>query len=192
MEEFFDDVIIMKVGPHSGMNLQEIIDSKVQEEKKNGVHYWGYSGVFCKPIPTQKFCQESKRNNHNPKIILIETKSSYNSEIGFIDEYSEDNVTYKKFKAPAQLQGAEFSFVAKNIRKVKSFRLDDFKVVGGKNNGRLVSEHLVFRVNKCFGKYNGKGNIQEKEVYVADLVEPYAILLKRKIGLFYNRFYIRR
>lgn len=180
MEESFDDVIIMKVGPHSGMNLQEIIDSKVQEEKKNGVHYWGYSGVFCKPLPTQKFCQESKRNNHNPKIILIETKSSYSSEIGFINNYSEDNITYKSFKAPVQLQGAEYSFVAKNLRKFKNFSLDDFTVVGGKNNGKRVSEHLVFRVNKCFGLYNGKSNTHEIEVYVADLVEPYAIWLKEK------------
>lgn len=178
MEDTFDDVILMKVGPHSGMTLQEIIDSKKQEEKYNGVHYWGYSGVFCKPIPTQKFCQEARNNNHYPKIILIETKSSYESKIGFISEYSEDGITYKNFKAPVQLQGAEFSFVAKNIRKVSNFRLDDFVVVGGKNNGKLISEHLVFRVNKCFGKYNQKSNSKKIDVYVADLVEPYAIWLK--------------
>ena len=43
-----------------------------------------------------------------------------------------------------------------------------------------MSEHLVFRVNKCFGKYNEKSNSKEIEVYVADLVEPYAIWLKEK------------
>lgn len=180
MRESFEDVIIMKVGPHSGMNLQEIIDSKNLEEKSNGVHYWGYSGVFCKPAPTQKFCRESRENKHKPKLILIETKSSYDSEIGFIKEYSEDNIKYKKFKAPVQLQGAEYSFVAKDIRKVKNFRLDDFIVVGGKNDGKPISEHLVFRVNKCFGKYNGRSNSKEIEVYVADLVEPYAVWLKEK------------
>ncbi len=170
----------MKIGPHSGMSLQEIIASKIEEEKSNGVHYWGYSGVFCKPIPTQKFCQESKKNERKPKIVLLETKSSYDSKIGLIDEYSENNMTYKKFKAPVQLQGAEFSFVAKNIRQIKNFRLDDFTVVGGKNDGKKISEHLIFRVNKCFGKYTGKSESKELEAYVADLVEPYAIWLKEK------------
>lgn len=180
MNECFDDIIVMKVGPHSNMSLQAIIDSKKQEELLNGVHYWGYSGVFCRPKATQDFCRESIKNNHHPKIVLIETKSSYDSDIGFIDSYSEDNINFKKFKAPVQLQGAEFSFVAKNIRMITDFRLDDFIVVGGKNDQKPLSKHLVFRVNKCFGKYNEKSDDKEINVYVADLVEPYAVWLKEK------------
>ena len=176
--EKLEDIIVMKVGPHSNMSLDEIIDSKNNEEILNNVHYWGYSGVFCRPKQVQEFCKKSVLNNHTPKLILIETKSSYNSDIGFINEYSVDNINYIKFKNPVQLQGAQFSFVTKNLRKYDKFKLDDFVVVGGKNNGKPLSKHLVYRVNKCFGKYNSNSNSTELSVLVADLVEPYAVWLK--------------
>ena len=55
-------IIVMKVGPHSGMSLSDIIKSKKEEEKTHGVHYWGYSGVFCQPKPSQEFCQWVKKS----------------------------------------------------------------------------------------------------------------------------------
>lgn len=171
-----ENIIVMKVGPHSNMSLDEIIKSKQDEEIGNGVHYWGYSGVFCRPKQVQEFC----KNSVSPKLVLIETKSSYNSDIGFISEYSDDNINYKKFKSPVQLQGAQFSFVAKNIRKYDQFRLDDFVVVSGKNDGKALREHLKFKVNKCFAKYKGTSCDKEINVLVADLVEPYAVWLKEQ------------
>ena len=176
--ETLDDIIVMKVGPHSDMSLDEIIESKNKEEILNNVHYWGYSGVFCRPKQVQEFCQNSVLNNHAPKLVLIETKSSYSSDIGFINEYSADNINFEKFKNPVQLQGAQFSFVTKNLRKYDKFKLDDFVVVGGKNNDKPLSKHLVFRVNKCFGKYVGNSNSNELNVLIADLVEPYAVWLR--------------
>lgn len=176
--ELFEDVIVMKVGPHSDMSLDEIIQSKNKEEIGNGVHYWGYSGVFCRPKQVQEFCKNSVMNKRTPKLILIETKSAYNSDIGYINEFSVDNLNFEKFKSPVQLQGAQFSFVAKNIRRYDKFNLDDFIVVGGKNDGKYLSEHLVFRVNKCFGKYVRSSRGKELSVLVADLVEPYAVWLK--------------
>lgn len=176
--EKLEDIIVMKVGPHSNMSLDEIIESKNKEEIGNGVHYWGYSGVFCRPKQVQDFCKKSVLNNHSPKLVLIETKSTYSSNIGFINEYSIDNINYKKFKSPVQLQGAQFSFVAKNIRKYNQFKLDDFTVVGGKNDGKVLSSHLKFKVNKCFAKYVGNCKDKEINVLVADLVEPYAVWLK--------------
>ena len=176
--EILDDIIVMKVGPHSNMSLDEIIDSKNKEEVLNGVHYWGYSGVFCRPKATQEFCKKSVLNNHKPKLVLIETKSSYNSDIGFINEYSIDNKEFTKFKYPVQLQGAQFSFVCKNLRKYKGFKLDDFVVVGGINDGKVLSEHLVYRVNKSFGKFEKSSDCKGIDVLIADLVEPYAVWLK--------------
>lgn len=93
--ENFEEIIVMKVGPHSYMSLDEIIESKNKEEILNNVHYWGYSGVFCRPKRVQEFCKNSVLNNHIPKLILIETRSSYNSDIGFIHEYSIVN-NYKR------------------------------------------------------------------------------------------------
>lgn len=177
-------IILMKVGPHSNMSLNEIIQTKQEEEKLHGVHYWGYSGVFCQPTPTQIFCNQIKKEfNELPTLILMETKSSYISDIGMINQYSEDNQNYQDFKAPVQLQGAQFSFVAKNLRVLDDFCLDDYRVVGGKNDGKSLSEHLKFRVNKCFGRINGhtdSKSIERKKIRVlaADMVEPYAVWLK--------------
>lgn len=183
MENKPKSIIVMKVGPHSDMSLSEIIESKNEEEKIHGIHFWGYSGVFCQPKPTQKFCDWAKETyDEEPKLILIETKSSYSSPIGFITQYSQDSINYLKFTAPVQLQGAQFSFVAKELSIIEDFCLDDYIVVGGKNDGKELSQHLRFRVNKSFAKINHttiNTHAENKiKVLEAKLVYPYAIWLK--------------
>ncbi|MEG0799528.1 MAG: hypothetical protein RSG51_03850 [Bacilli bacterium] len=179
MQIYPKNIIVMKVGPHSGMNLEQIIQSKIDEEQVHGVHYWGYSGVFCQPKKVQDFCKKSELKDNGVKLILIETKSSYDSNIGFITDYSNDGANYIKFDKPVQLQGAQFSFVAKNIKESTDFVLDNYSVVGGKNDGKPLSEHLKFRVNKSFATIN-QNKIQSNAIRVleADLVYPYAIWLK--------------
>lgn len=176
--------IVMKVGPHSDMTLEDIVKSKQEEELEHGVHYWGYSGVFCQPKPTQAFCKWAKDEyGETPSIILIETKSPYKSTIGYIKQYSTDNKVYVPFQAPVQLQGAKFSFVAKNLRPLESFAPTAYHVYGGKNNGKILTEHLRFRVNKSFAILNldahaDKEDLIQTNVLIATLVEPYAIWLK--------------
>lgn len=179
------NILIMKVGPHSNMSLNEIIKSKQNEEVLHGVHYWGYSGVFCQPKPTQKFCNDCLRNTGNaPSLILMETKSPYHSSIGEIKNYSANGVDYCEFKWPVQLQGAQFSLVARNLRIFKGFNIHAYKVVGGKNDGKPLSGHLKFRVNKsfaCLGSEEDtepKGTDEGADVLIADLVDPFAIWLK--------------
>lgn len=170
------NIIVMKVGPHGTMDLKEIIDSKREEEKLNGAHFWGYSGVFCTPKATQEFC---KNAGGEVALVLIETKSPYASSIGKITQFSEDGKTFKNFNAPVQLSGAQYSFVAKNLREYDGFSLDDYLVVGGKNDGKQLSQHLKFRVNKCFGTCDKNIKNNEKtRVLIADLIYPYCIWLK--------------
>lgn len=174
----------MKVGPHSNMSLKEIIKSKQEEELLHQVHYWGYSGVFCQPKPTKEFCKKCVRDKGEaPLLVLLETKSPYKSSIGTIKNYSSNGFDYCEFKSPVQLQGAEFSFVAKNLRVVENFPLNMYSVVGGKNNGKQLLEHLRFRVNKSFATLNKDNpksikSMQAATVLVADLVDPFAIWLK--------------
>lgn len=175
--------IVMKVGPHSNMSLEEIIKSKQVEESIHGVHYWGYSGSFCQPKPTQAFCRWAMdKFGEEPSLILLETKSSYNSSIGFITQYSVDNTTFVPFQAPVQLQGARFSFVAKELRVIDTFCPERYRVYGGKNEGKTLLEHLRFRINKSFATLAeaeiAKTNYNTVPVLVATLVEPYAIWLK--------------
>lgn len=173
----------MKIGPHSGMTLEDIVESKKAEEKVHGVHYWGYSGVFCQPRKTQEFCRWARKTyREEPSIIFIETKSAYHSSIGCIRQFSADNETYTPFRAPVQLQGAQFAFVAENLRVLESFHLTDYRVYGGKNDGKLLTEHLRFRVNKSFavrnsGEQTDANCLINKTVLFATLVEPYAVWL---------------
>ena len=177
-------IIIMKVGPHSGMSLADIIKSKKQEEEIHGCHYWGYSGVFCQPKATQQFCEWSKSvYDEYPTIVLVETKSSYKSNIGLIRQFSENGVDFQQFSSPVQLQGAQFSFVSNNIREISDFRLSDYIVVGGKNDGLLLTKHLRHRVNKSFAKLR-KDPISQDEivepinVLAASMIPPFSVWLK--------------
>ena len=183
MPKYPKNIIIMKVGPHSSMSLDEIIISKREEELIHGVHYWGYSGVFCQPKPTQVFCKDCLADTGvAPVLVLLETKSPYESSIGMIKHYSTDGINYQKFDKPVQLQGAQFSFVAKNLRLVRNFPLDLYEVVGGKNHGKGLLEHLRFRVNKSLATLTKKPELKKSNqtatVLVADLAEPFAIWLK--------------
>lgn len=177
-------IVVMKVGPHSNMSLSDIIASKQKEEKIHGFHYWGYSGVFCQPNPTQQFCRWAELTyKEAPEIVLIETKSAYNSNIGLINQYSINGSEYQSFKAPVQLQGAQFSFVAKNLYEIKDFKLSDYIVVGGKNDGLPLNEHLRFRVNKSFARLRTDTDTknectEELRALAATLVLPFAIWLK--------------
>ena len=182
------NILVMKVGPHSNMSLSEIIKSKRDEELLHGVHYWGYSGVFCQPKPTKEFCYRCIQETGTPPLlVLIETKSPYHSTIGEIRYYSPDNIEYHEFMIPVQLQGAQFSFIARNLRVYKGFNINAYNVVGGKNDGKPLSEHLRFRINKSFATLNKsnvtcRGNItQHTSVLVADLVDPFAIWLQGEV-----------
>lgn len=174
----------MKVGPHNGMSLEEIVLSKLEEEQIHGKHFWGYSGVFCTPRATQEFCNKCYAEEKTaPHLILIETKSPYKSNIGKIDYYSVDSEKYLKFDAPVQLQGAQFSFVAKKISLIDKFPISLYKVVGGKNDGILLLNHLRFRVNKSFATLNKVTMTETTYVraLIAELVPPYSIWLKSKL-----------
>ena len=174
----------MKVGPHSGMTLADIVESKKNEEIFHHCHYWGYSGVFCRPSATQQFCERAKEAyGEEPQLILIKTKSAYNSEIGFITRYSLDGLKYNYFDNPVQLQGAQYAFVARGLHELEGFRLSDYKVYGGKNNGISLQDHLRFRVNKSFAtlcdEWKSQINYSDELIVLsATLVPPYAVWLK--------------
>lgn len=183
---FPQNIIVMKVGPHSGMSLEEIIQSKQEEELIHGVHFWGYSGTMCQPRPAQRFCYECLQSSHEaPSIILIETKSAYQTDqIGLIRTYSEDGKSFLPFPGPVQLQGAKFAFVSKSLHVIDDFRLNDYIVVGGKNDGKPLPVHLRGRVGKAFAHLHSKPSAvqpsQPIRVLAAELCSPYAVWLKEE------------
>lgn len=76
-----------------------------------------------------------------------------------------------------QLQGATYSFVCRNIRKIDDFCIDNYLTIGGKNNLKPLKEHLKFRVNKSFAKLYKTDSTNYNVALIVDLVSPYAIWL---------------
>jgi len=62
----------------------------------HGVHYWGYSGVFCQPKPTKEFCKKCVQDTGiAPSLVLVETKSPYQSStVGMIKKYSSNGIDF--------------------------------------------------------------------------------------------------
>lgn len=176
--------IIMKVGPHSGMSLEEILRSKQQEEQRGGCHYWGYSGTMCHPRRVIEFVSAViSETNRPPDLLLVATPSDYSSCLGPVGEYSTDGKVFHRFSTQVQLQGAQYAFVASNIRHIdQDIDLDDFEVVGGKNDGVRLSQHLRHRVNKaCVRRCdNPRPSKKVRLAYLSSLVEPYAVWLREK------------
>ena len=103
--------IVMKVGPHSGMSLEQIFASKLDEETRLGKHYWGYSGTLCHPDRVLAFVDYVKSFHEVPHLLLVETTSGYNSPIGKISRFSTDRSSYGR------------PFLEKSSLKVLNLRL---------------------------------------------------------------------
>lgn len=173
--------IVMKVGPHSGMSLEQIVASKTEEESRLGVHYWGYSGTLCQPPRVIDFMAYAVALGQLVDLLLLETKSDYGSSIGHVSEFSRDGKTYEPFAGPVQLQGAQFAFVARDLTLVdQDLFLDDLVVVGGANDGRPLSQHLRSRVNKAFVRRanHAVDGTRARLALKARLVEPYVVWLR--------------
>lgn len=174
--------IVMKIGPHSGMSLNEIVESKYKEEAQYGVHYWGYSGTLCHPRRVLDFVSYVLSFKQGPpSLLLIETESNYTTSIGHINCFSKDSKNYEKFDGPIQLQGAQYAFVAQNLHRIdRDFQLDRYSVISGKNDGKPLSLHLRQRVNKAFVKRTPRAKTSHIShlAYMAQLSAPYVFWLK--------------
>lgn len=174
--------VVMKVGPHSGMGLGDIAASKVDEERRLGVQYWGYSGTLCTPNRVHQFVSYvSSIQARPPSLLLIATTSPYASPVGHSMRYSADGVNFREFPGRVQLQGAQFAFVAQDLQPIGSdFMLDEYDVVGGKNDGKPLSIHLRQRVGKAFVRRASRIDKASpaRLAFVAQLVAPYAIWLE--------------
>jgi hypothetical protein len=173
--------IVMKVGPHSGMSLDQIVDSKRAEEADLGVHYWGYSGTSCHPRRVLEFVRYVLSVQWTPPtLLLLETDSAYRSHIGHARRFSRDGEAYETIASPVQLQGAQYAFVCRDLKDVnRCFPMDGYSVVGGKNDGVRLSAHLRHRVNKALVRKDTtpEGAAHARLAYQAQLVEPFVVWL---------------
>jgi hypothetical protein len=180
-------IILMKVGPYCGLNLDEIIDIKQKEEKKLGKYFWGYSGVFCRPLVVRNLV--SKSEGKAIKILFVETESAFvPDDLERFKSYSTDlskwNTLSKEILLLGSKKASHFAITGKNLKKV-NFKLDlsQYCTLKGvfPNEDQRFDKYFKYRVDKACGIYLPKKDLQKDEVkikYESDLVEPYVVHIR--------------
>jgi len=174
----------MKVGPHSGFDLDKIIEIKKREEKIYGKFYWGYAGTFCHPEKVIDFVNKSLLDyGRAPMMYMSATASKYFSDIGRISEYSIDGKNYKHLPKGITLTGCKYAIIAKKIKKVDfSIDLNKYIIVNGSCQGKALGEYIRYHVNKACAMYKNDTAITTsrfvKISFVAELTNQYAIFLR--------------
>lgn len=177
----------MKVGPYCGYTLDQIIDIKKKEEKNIGKYFWGYSGVFCRPLVVKNLVLNS--NGNSVKILFVETKSDF-LPVSFdrFEYFSEDNSVWENLSKDVLLVGNRnkdhFAITGKGLRK-ESFSLDlsQYCTLRGvfPNEEQRFDKYFKYRVDKACGIYSPDINVDKCEVnvkYVSELVSPYSVFIK--------------
>lgn len=180
---YFQSIIFMKAGPHSGYTLDEIYRMKKKEEKVYGKFFWGYSGVFCHPLRVVAFVKQSLRDyGVVPVLIMTTTPSKYvSASIGKIKEYSVDGETYVPLPKKVLLKGCEYAVIGKNLQQVDfALDLNRYEVVSGKSSGKLLGEYVKYRINKACAIISSAASSSRiiRISYVSVLTSPYCVFLR--------------
>lgn len=182
---YFTSIIFMKVGPHSGYNLNEIFAIKKREEKLCGKFFWGYAGTLCHPSKVNAFVRQSLNDYGGvPMLVMTTTPSKYFSRLGMINEYSTDGNSYHPLPRGVLLTGCTFSVIGKKLEQVDfTIDLNKYDIVNTKNAGRPLGEYIRYHVNKGCAVLSPSHVefIEPRNVRVsciAQLVPPYCVFLR--------------
>jgi hypothetical protein len=184
--KYFKSIIFMKVGFHSGENLEAIIKRKRQEEGNAGKIFWGYGGTLCHPL-TQviPFVKESLNKVLKPVLFMSFTssKSKYVSRVGEAREYSFDNKNWYPLPSGVSVKGSRYAIICKNLLRLDvSVNLNFYEVAIGKNKGKPLGEVIKSRIDKACAFLNPNHSDSPpkmvKILYIAEIVEPFAVILR--------------
>lgn len=182
-------VILMKVGPYCGFELDEIIDIKKKEQARVNKFFWGYGGVFCRPKTIYSFVIHAKLNKSNLKVYFTTTKSAFISDSSHrFSKFSVDKNIWEELPKEVLLVGNansdHFAIVAKNLKEVdKKINLSDYCTFKGAlpDPNKLLDSYYQYRVDKACGYYLPGDNRNQKYKsvdYECELVEPYCVFIK--------------
>ena len=172
----------MKIGPFSGFSLQEIIDIKLNEEKKIGKFFLGYAGVFCHPKRVKEFIELAKSDGERVYVLFIKTQSNFNSPIQRLSKYSRDNQTWQPLPREVLLVGSKFSIVGKGIKETDfEINLSDYQSILGKVPGKTLDKYLQWRCDKACAVYKPETSSVKKNAkisYVCELTDDGVVYVK--------------
>lgn len=185
--ERYSHIILMKVGPYCGYSLDQIIDIKQKEQDKVGKYFWGYSGVFCRPLVVKNLV--SNAGAEGVKILFVETKSDFVPETyEKFSQYSKDGSAWEGLPEDVLLVGnrkkPHFAITGKDLKE-EDFQLDltQYCTLKGLfiNENQRFDSYFKYRVDKACGVYlpTEVENTKFMQVkYSSNLVDPYVVSVR--------------
>ena len=170
-------VIVMKVGVHMGEPWEAIVERKLGEERAAGVAYWGYGGSVCHPI-TQ--VQPFAEHGSSVAVLMIRTRSDFLGNSTPAVAASVDGGSWEAIPAGIATSG-RYALILRSLREVsEEIDLGAYEVAIGPKEGTPLASYLRGRVDKACARLAAipRGSDRLRVVLRADLVAPYAVVLK--------------
>ncbi len=187
-----DAFIYMKVGPHGGETLDEILSRKNRELEKAGRIFWSYGGDHGGPLhpktQVQPFAEE-----WTSVYVLMErlnsTYSGYGLPPGTATEYSVNREGWKRIPEGIRTglsrarSGISRALVLSEIEPVgRELDLGDFEIGIGPSKGKNATEYITGQSDKgCLVAARSTSDRPPKLIsigYQARLLDPYAVFLR--------------
>jgi len=177
-----DPIIYMKVGVHAGEELTDIITRKQAEIADAGFAMWGYGGNTCHPRTMVRPFAADRASAAEPiRLVMQEVKSNHFAAQVRAGEFSLDGETWDTIPAGINVLGSRFALCVKNLVQVDAeLSLGETEVAVGRSKGKAGNSYLKGQVDKaCLEVVAGGDDRPPVPIsLVADLVEPYAVILR--------------
>jgi len=177
--------VVMKVGYHTDEELADIIVRKKAEDAR-GAFFWGYGGTVCHPLrQVAPFAREASIAGCRVHLLMSFTPSRHAATRRIAIDYSCDGREWMPLPPYALVTGSRFALVCRSLTAVSAeMHLDSYVVAVGPCHGRPASDYLRHRVDKACVERAPLGADQRESTtriqvqYAAELVPPYAVLLR--------------
>lgn len=181
-------IFFMKVGPHSGLTLQEIIAIKEKEERKCGKFFWGYAGTLCHPFRVTSFAKYAIASGVTPMLVMAYTPSAYLASKKLLTEFSEDGIHWQPLPKGVVLTGCKYAVIGRGLRPCKmKIDINSYVIWESAQQrlwegfARTLGDYLRGQVNKACAILSPSPKKPRREVeiiYAAEITEPYCVFVR--------------
>lgn len=174
-------VIYMKVGTHAQENLSDILVRKQQEIIETGYSMWGYGGNTCHPTTmVQPFAKASA--GQTITLCMQPMQSRHFAEPLRAEDFSVDGLHWNPIPSAINVLGSRYALCISSLEEVdETLDLAGTRVAVGNSRGLNGEKYVRGRVDKACLEVVRVTSEAPKPVKIgaiAQLVEPYAVLLR--------------
>jgi hypothetical protein len=179
-------IVFMKVGTHAQEPLEDIIARKRKEIEDAGFALWGSGGNTCHPITrVQPFARDYVRRGSVIYLCMQPMKSKHAALPERAKEFSADGIHWETIPQQINVLGSRYALAIKDLHAEQfELPLERTRVAIGTSMGRPGSKYVSGRVDKACLEVaedempKGAAHVPVDIGLVAELVEPYAVLLQ--------------